>query len=174
MPAGACGYSIGSSRITTSGDRRVAMTEILFYHLKGQTLEQVLPALLQRSLERGWRVVVQASSDERVEALDAHLWTWRDDTFLPHGTWHDPDAAAQPVLLTVNEDNPNAANVRFMIEEAGMPADAAAYQRVVLLFDGENPDAVDAARIRWGEAKAAGFEVTYWLPDANGRWQRQS
>ncbi len=55
------------------------MTEILFYQLKGQTPEQVLPALLQKSLERGWRVVVQASSDERVDALDAHLWTWRED-----------------------------------------------------------------------------------------------
>ncbi len=83
------------------------MTEILFYHLKGQTPEQVLPALLQKSLERGWRVVVQASSDERVEALDAHLWTWRDDAFLPHGTWRDAEAAEQPIVLTVNEENPN-------------------------------------------------------------------
>ena len=68
------------------------MTEILFYHLRGQTPEQVLPALLAKSLERGWRVVVQASSDERVEALDAHLWTWRDDAFLPHGTWREAEA----------------------------------------------------------------------------------
>ena len=83
------------------------MTEILFYQLNGQTLEQVLPPLIARSLERGWRVAVQASSDERVEALDAHLWTWRDDAFLPHGTWREAEAAEQPVLLTVNGDNPN-------------------------------------------------------------------
>ena len=91
------------------------MTEILFYHLKGQTPEQVLPALLVKSLERGWRVVVQASSDERVEALDAHLWTWRDDSFLPHGTWRDAEAAEQPIVLTVNDENPNRATVRFLI-----------------------------------------------------------
>ena len=96
------------------------MTEILFYHLKGQTPEQVLPALLQKSLERGWRVVVQASSEERIEALDAHLWTWRDDTFLPHGTWRDAEAAEQPILLTLNEDNPNGAVVRFLIDGAVM------------------------------------------------------
>src|ERR1700691_4593979 len=113
------------------------MTEILFYHLKGQTPEQVLPALLQKSLERGWRVVVQAASDERVEALDAHLWTWRDDAFLPHGTWRDAQAAEQPVLLTITEENPNGAAVRFLVEGAGMPANASAYQRVVLVFDGE-------------------------------------
>jgi len=150
------------------------MTEILFYQLKGQPLEQVLPPLIQKSLERGWRVAVQAASDERVEALDAHLWTWRDDVFLPHGTWRDPEAAEQPVLLTVNETNPNGAAVRFLVEGASIPGDAAAYQRLVVLFDGEDPDALEAARARWSDAKDQGFEVTYWLTDKNGRWQRQA
>jgi len=152
---------------------RVAMAEIFFYQLKGQTPEQVLPALLQKSLERGWRVVVQASSEERVEALDAHLWTWRDDSFLPHGTWRDADAARQPILLTVNEDNPNGAAVRFLIEGANMPGNVSAYQRIVLLFDGDDPEAIEAARSRWGEAKSAGFEVTYWQADDRGGWRRQ-
>jgi DNA polymerase III subunit chi len=149
------------------------MTEMLFYHLKGQTPEQVLPALLQKSLERGWRVVVQASSDERVEALDAHLWTWRDDSFLPHGIWRDAEAAEQPIVLTVNEENPNRAAVRFLIDGATMARGATDYERVVLLFDGEDPDAVETARSRWSEAKAAGLEVAYWQADERGRWQRQ-
>jgi DNA polymerase III subunit chi len=150
------------------------MTEILFYHLKGQTPEQVLPALLQKSLERGWRVVVQASSEERIEALDAHLWTWRDDTFLPHGTWRDAEAAEQPILLTLNEDNPNGAVVRFLIDGASMPGDTSGYQRLVLLFDGEDPDALETARARWSDAKSAGLEVTYWQADERGGWQRQA
>ena len=150
------------------------MTELLFYHLKGKSPEQVLPALLQKSLERGWRVVVQASSDERVEALDAHLWTWRDDAFLPHGTWRDSEAAEHPIVLTANDENPNGATVRFLIDGANIGGDAARYERIVLLFNGEDPDAVDAARLRWSEAKAAGFEVTYWQADAEGRWRRQS
>jgi DNA polymerase III subunit chi len=150
------------------------MTEILFYQLKGQRLEQVLPALLLKSLERGWRVVVQAASEERIEALDAHLWTWRDDSFLPHGTWREPDASEQPVLLTPNGTNPNRAAVRFLIEDAELPADAAAYQRLVLLFDGDDPDALAAARERWVKVKNDGFEVTYWQADENGRWQRQA
>ncbi len=150
------------------------MTEILFYHLKGQTPEQVLPALLAKSLERGWRVVVQASSDERVEALDAHLWTWRDDAFLPHGTWRDAEAADQPIVLTANEENPNKASVRFLVDGARMAGDASDYERIVLLFDGEDPDALEAARQRWSEAKAAGGQVTYWQADEQGRWRRQS
>jgi DNA polymerase-3 subunit chi len=149
------------------------MTEILFYHLQHQPLERVLPALLEKSLERGWRVVVQAASEERVEALDAHLWTFRDDSFLPHGTAREPQAREQPILLTVNDDNPIGAEVRFLLDGAPVPADAAAYQRLVLIFDGDDPDAVAAARTRWGEAKAQGFEVTYWQPDDDGRWQRK-
>jgi DNA polymerase-3 subunit chi len=149
------------------------MTELLFYHLHRQPIEKVLPALLEKSLERGWRVVVQAATEERVEALDAHLWTYRDDGFLPHGTAKEGEAAAQPVLLTTGDDNPNGANVRFLIDGAAVPSDAASYQRIVLLFDGEDDDAVATARARWSEAKAQGFDVTYWQPDEQGRWQQK-
>jgi DNA polymerase-3 subunit chi len=150
------------------------MTEMLFYHLQGQTPEDVLPGLLEKSLQRGWRVVVQGASEERIEALDAQLWTYRDDGFLPHGTWREQDAAQQPILLTLTEANPNAANVRFLIDGASPPADAETYARIVLLFDGEDADAVAAARAQWSEAKAKGFEATYWQPDEQGRWVKKA
>jgi len=110
----------------------------------------------------------------RGEARDAHLWTYRDDHLLAHGTYRESEAALQPVLLTVNDDNPNGANVRFLIDGAPVPDDAAVYQRIVLLFDGEDEEAVAAARTRWAEAKAKGFEATYWQADENGRWQRNA
>ena len=150
------------------------MTELLFYHLQGQRPEGVLPGLLEKSLARGWRVVVQGSSEERMEALDAHLWTYRDDGFLPHGTWREQEAAQQPILLTLTDSNPNAANVRFLIDGAPLPADPETYARIVLLFDGEDADAVAAARAHWSAAKAKGFEATYWQPDANGRWVKKA
>jgi DNA polymerase-3 subunit chi len=149
------------------------VTEILFYHLQGQRLEGVLPTLLEKSLERGWRVVVQGSSEERIEALDAHLWTYRDDAFLPHGTWREPEASQQPILLTLTDSNPNAATVRFLIEGAPPPADAQDYQRIVLLFDGEDEQAVAAARAHWSDVKAKGLDATYWQPDAQGRWVKK-
>ena len=144
------------------------MTEIYFYHLQRQPLERVLPTLLEKSLERGWRVVVQGASDERIEALDAHLWTFRDDSFLPHGTHKQPEANEQPILLTVNDDNPNKADVRFLIDGVPVPDDASPYQRIVLLFDGEDEDAVAAARTRWSEAKEKGLDATYWQPMSRG------
>jgi DNA polymerase-3 subunit chi len=150
------------------------MAEMLFYHLQRQPLEKVLPSLLEKSLARGWRVVVQASSEERVEALDAHLWTYRDDAFLPHGTDRQSDPPSQPVLLTTREDNPNRAEVRFLIDGADVPSDASGYERIVLLFDGEDPDALAAARARWTQAKAQGLATTYWQADEEGRWQRKA
>jgi DNA polymerase-3 subunit chi len=150
------------------------MTEVLFYHMQGQPLERVLPTLLERSFDRGWRVVVQSSSEERVEALDAQLWTFREDSFLPHGTHKEATAAEQPILITVKEDNPNGAVVRFLIDGAALPADAKTYQRIVLMFDGTDDDAVAEARMRWAAVKAEGFEATYWQADENGRWIKKA
>ena len=150
------------------------MTELYFYHLQNQPLERVLPPLLEKSLERGWRVVVQAGSQERVEALDAHLWTYREDSFLPHATERDSDARDQPIVLTLDDSNPNGAGVRFLVDGVGPPTDAASYDRVVLLFDGEDPNAVAAARSRWQDAKDKGFEVAYWQQSPQGRWERKA
>jgi DNA polymerase-3 subunit chi len=150
------------------------MTEVLFYHLQRQPIERVLPQLLEKSVERGWKVIVESPLEDRIDALDAHLWTYRDDSFLAHGTYREAEAAQQPVLLTIRENNPNQATVRFLIDGAPVPSDAATYQRIVLLFDGEDDGAVAAARERWAEAKSQGFDTTYWQYDENGRWQRKA
>ncbi|CAN5286209.1 DNA polymerase III subunit chi [soil metagenome] len=150
------------------------MTEVLFYHLQNMTLETVLPPLLEKSLERGWRVVVQAGSEERADALDAHLWTYRDDSFLPHATWRVADAAEQPIVLAVEDGNPNKANVRFLVDNAALPADADSYERMVMVFNGADGEALAGARTAWTACKARGFTVTYWQTDERGRWQRKS
>ncbi|CAL77123.1 putative DNA polymerase III, chi subunit, HolC [Bradyrhizobium sp. ORS 278] len=149
------------------------MTEVLFYHLQSMTLEGVLPPLLEKSLERGWRVVVQSTSEERADALDAHLWTYRDDSFLPHATWRVADVAEQPIVLAIEESNPNRANVRFLVDNAPLPSDSQSYERMVLVFNGDDPDALAAARSAWTDCKNRGFEVTYWQADERGRWQRR-
>ena len=149
------------------------MTEVLFYHLQDMLLENVLPPLLEKSLERGWRVVVQSTSEERADALDAHLWTYRDDSFLPHAPRPAAAAPDQPIVLAVEEGNPNRANVRFLIDNAALPADSEAYDRVVLVFNGDDDGALSAARGAWTDCKSRGFEVTYWQADERGRWQRR-
>ena len=149
------------------------MTEILFYHLEQRPLEEALPALLEKSLEREWRCAVQCSSPERRDALDAHLWTYSDASFLPHGTDAQPQPDRQPILVTTSDANPNGAQVRFLVDGATL-ADAAPYLRVVHMFDGRDEEAVSAARDRWREAKAAGHSLAYWQQDENGRWVRKA
>ncbi len=149
------------------------MTEVLFYHLERRPLEEALPALLEKSLERGWKCVVQVGSPERRDALDAQLWTYNDAAFLPHGTDAQPQPERQPVLLTTTDANANSASVRFLVDGASVP-DASPYVRVVHMFDGRDDAAVAAARERWREAKAAGHTLTYWHQDENGRWARKA
>ncbi len=149
------------------------MTEVLFYHLQHQPLEQVLPSLLEKTAERGWRAVVQVGLAERLEAIDLLLWTYREDSFLPHGTSKDGAAEKQPVFLTTGSENPNAAHVRFLVEGAE-PPDYAPYERVVHLFDGRIAEAVSAARKSWTHARDAGCDVTYWQQADTGRWERKA
>jgi DNA polymerase III subunit chi len=152
------------------------MTEVWFYHLETQPLDSVLPTLLQRSLDRGWRVAVQATSAERLAALDAVLWTFDDASFLPHGVKQDGNAASQPVLLTDDDDNPNGASVRFFVDGAavGPGLEAGGYTRAVLLFDGQDDEAVANARGQWSSLKALGYPVTYWQQSDNGRWEKRA
>jgi DNA polymerase III subunit chi len=149
------------------------MTEVLFYHLEHQPLERVLPSLVEKTLERGWRAVIQAGGEERLEALDTLLWTYKDDSFLPHGTKKDGHAELQPVYLTTGDDNPNGATVRFLVDGAAA-ADFAGYARLVYLFDGHEPQAVEQARAEWKRAKAAGCAVTYWQQSESGRWEKKA
>jgi DNA polymerase III subunit chi len=150
------------------------VTEILFYHMQRRPLESVLPSLLEKSLERGWRAAVQAATEERLQALDDGLWTFSDESFLPHGTDRDPDAAGQPVVLTLRETNPNGASIRFLVDGAALPEDAGAYQRIVILFDGTDQDALLHARDQWRGAKEAGHAVAYWQQDESGRWRKKA
>ena len=147
--------------------------EVWFYHLERSSLDQVLPDLLDKTLKKGWRAVVRTGAAERLEHLDGWLWSYRDESFLPHGTADEPFAEHQPVLLTTRLDTPNAAQALFLIDgaEAG---DLSSYERCILLFDGGDETALNAARARWTRFKAAGHPVSYWKQSADGAWGKQA
>ena len=148
------------------------MTEILFYHLERHPLERILPVLVEKSLERGWKVVVEAGSEERLQGLDEVLWTYRDESFLPHAVAGAGNEGEQPVLLTTEGNNPNGADIRFFVDRA-VPREAGDYQRIVFMFDGHDPDAVTEARAVWKALRDA-HDLTYWQQDANGRWEKKA
>jgi DNA polymerase-3 subunit chi len=149
------------------------MPEILFYHLQRQPLESVLPVLLEKTLERGWKAIVRVGSPERLAALDEALWTYREDSFLPHGTRTDGAPETQPIYLTHEDERPNDAECVFVTDGAPVLLDEDC-TRIVLLFDGRNEDAVGRARETWKDAKARGLPATYWQQDEDGRWQKKA
>ncbi len=148
--------------------------EILFYHLTTRRLEDVLPGLLETCLTRGWRACVQAGSSERCDALDAYLWTYRDDSFLPHGLGSGKFAELQPICITSNDNNPNKAQVKLFIDGVTMdPENIQDLNRAVLLFDGNDEASLNGARAQWAALKREGFSPTYWQQNEKGGWEKQ-
>jgi DNA polymerase-3 subunit chi len=148
------------------------VAEVWFYHLERSSLEQALPELLEKTLQRGWKAVVRAREPARAAQLDEWLWTYRDDSFLPHGVDQEPNAARQPILVTTADQNPNGADALFVVDGAELGA-TEDYQRCVVIFDGGDEVQLGAARAQFRAAKAAGAAVSYWQQKARG-WEKQN
>jgi DNA polymerase III subunit chi len=144
------------------------MTEIRFYHLTRKSLEQALPELLEKTLERGLKAVVMTGSVERAEALTQILWTYNPNRFLPHGNAKDGNAEIQPIWITAEDERPNGADYLFLTDGA-VSTRLSAYVRVCNIFDGNDPDALAAARRRWAEDKKDGHRLSYWQ-QTDKRW----
>ena len=151
----------------------MSATEFWFYHLEKQPLQTVLPLLLEKTLDRGWRALLRFSTAERLATIDTALWTYREESFLPHGSARDANAARQPVFLTLDETNPNAATVLFLLEAAA-EREPERFTRVMRLFEDGDAEAKALARAEWKRAKASGFAVSYWKQDANGAWNKSA
>lgn len=149
------------------------MTEIRYYHLQRTRLEAALPGMLAKTLARGQRTVVMAGSPERVEALAAHLWTYDDRSFLPHGSAADGHAARQPIWLTVEDENPNGATTLFLTDGATSER-IAEFDLCVILFDGNDAASLAAARESWAQRKAAGHRLAYFQQSDGGSWEQKA
>ena len=148
------------------------MAEVGFYHLSTTSLERALPRLLERAWSQGYRIVVRAASRERVEHLDAVLWTYEEAAFLPHGSIRDGNPGMHPIWLTCRDENPNRASMIVLTD--GLDAgDLSSFHRCADIFDGNDVKAVEAARERWQRAREAGHSVTYWQQTAGG-WKRNT
>ena len=153
--------------------------EVWFYHLQRRPLESALPALVARTLAHGWTAVIQATSPERLAALDDLLWTYDDQSFVAHGSSRDGDAPLHPVWLTLETDNPNAASVRFFVEGADAIAALAdesvrPKERAIVMFDGRDEDALNRARMQFRALREQGFALSYWRQNDEGRWEKSA
>jgi DNA polymerase III subunit chi len=147
--------------------------DVWFYHLERTSLDQALPELLEKTLARGWRALVRCTGPERLEHLDGWLWSYRDDSFLPHGVAEGEHASRQPVLLTTGAENPNGAHALFLLDGAA-PGPMDGLDRCVVLFDGRDEQAVAGARELWREVKGVGHPASYWRQSEEGAWRKQA
>jgi DNA polymerase-3 subunit chi len=148
------------------------VTEIAFYHLERSNLEAALPKLLEKALSAGFRCIVKVRSAERIEALNAALWTYDAGSFLPHGAARDGDGPEQPVWLTDGDDNPNGARLVVLTDGAEAP-DIADFERCLEMFDGRDEEALALARRHWAAYREAGHDLTYWRQSETGAWRKQ-
>ncbi len=147
--------------------------EVWFYHLERARFDEVLPDLLEKTLARGWRALVWREDEAGLARLDEALWTWRDDSFLPHGLAGEPFAEAQPVLLSTSLDRPNGAEVLFAVE--GDPGGTfPGFRRCVVIFDGRSPDDLTSARRLWSRCRRDGLPATYWRQGENRGWRKEA
>lgn len=150
------------------------MSEVFFYHLTETPLEAALPTLLEKSLERGWRVAVQGPHADRLAFLDRHLWSYGEQSFLPHGQAGGDYDARQPVLLTQSAEFPNEPQILMLIDGATAPSEQLdRFDRVCVLFDGNDEVATSEARSYWTQLKDAGADRKYWFQQG-GRWTQKN
>ena len=148
------------------------MVEIAFYHLTRSRLEHELPKLLARTLDAGQRAFVLCRNQASVAALDKALWDAPEPAWLPHGTAADGDAELQPIWLGMEATAPNGAKYLFLVDGA-VPPSFGAFDRIFDLFDGNDENAVAAARLRWKNTRDAGHTLTYWQQGPH-RWQKKA
>jgi DNA polymerase III subunit chi len=150
------------------------MAEVFFYHLTTSPLEHMLPQILDRSLQNNWRVVVRAGSKDQLIHLDERLWGGNNAQFLPHGVSGGGHDADQPILLTADAGNANGAKALMLVFGAKPTVEEVAkFERVSLIFNGNDEAAVDAARADWKTLTDAGIAAKYWS-QASGRWEMKA
>lgn len=147
-------------------------TDYWFYHLEASTLEGVLPGLLEKTLEKGWRALVKLPQEKLAE-MDAFLWTFRDDAFLPHGRDDEPMETLHPILLSATKDSAEGFDAVFLIDGAEL-SDMAGVSRAMVMINGRSQEDITRERGRWKALKDAGQSLSYYQQDERGRWAKKA
>lgn len=147
------------------------MSRIDFYHLQKSSIENILPKLLEKGYATGKKIVLKIGSEERIDFINNSLWTYDETSFLPHGSKKDGNAEHQPIWLTSDDDNPNGALLLFLIDDAYTDIEnVSKYERIFLIFDGNNEISLQKARDFWKQLKSNGKDCFYWQQDEKGAW----
>ena len=151
------------------------MAQVDFYHLQKQSLENVLPKLLEKAYATGKSIKVKVGNEDRVEFINSALWSYDEQSFLPHGSKKDGFGEDQPIWISAGDDAPNQAVFLFLVDGAAVTPDVLSqYERVFNIFDGNSEAALNQARAFWKELKTSGNTINYWQQDDAGKWNKKA
>jgi DNA polymerase-3 subunit chi len=143
---------------------------VQFYHLLSTSRERAVPKLMEKALAANSRVVMLLDSEPSLKRMSDALWTSSQEGFLPHGEARDKQAAEHPIVLALEEANPNGAEILCVLN-GSVPASAGSYAKVLDVFDGGDDAETLAARVRWKSYKEQGFALQYVKQQPGGGWK---
>jgi DNA polymerase-3 subunit chi len=148
------------------------MAELRIYHLTAQSVTDGLPGLLQTALSRDLWCHLYVPDDAWAEKIADHLWTYRQDSFLPHGTKKDGMAGHQPVWISPELETPNQSDVRFVMDGAEIGVNHLnQIDLTCVLFDESDTAARQKARRLWSDSDDIdGLSRIYYRQDDIGKW----
>lgn len=144
----------------------MAAAEWWFYHIEHTSLDAAIAPLIEKCLERKWRVVV-VGHDDTLERLNKTLWSFREDSFLPHGRART-DADKHPVLLSTEAVATNGAKVALLLD--GSDVGEETFERIMVVFDGSDETARAKARQQY-KAATDGGAARYFQQERGGTWK---
>jgi DNA polymerase-3 subunit chi len=151
------------------------MSRIDFYHLQKQTLDEVLPKLVEKAYGTGAKIKIKIGNEARVEFINSLLWTYNEESFIPHGSKKDGFAKEQPIWLSSEDDNPNQSEMLFLVDGADIElSQIGNFSRIFNIFDGNNEASLQQARDFWKSLSTTDNEKNYFQQDDNGRWNKKA
>jgi len=145
------------------------LSEIFFYKLKNSSSEIFLTSLIERSLENNWNSVVLLDNIERMEEINDFLWSYKDTSFLPHGSQNDKNSELHRVYLTCEEENPNDSDVIFSIDGL-LIKNINSWQRCIYIFNEQNLKVVDQFNTYKKNIDQSQHSIKSFEQDTNGKW----
>ena len=146
--------------------------EYWFYHLEASTVEGILPGLLEKTQQKGWRALVKLP-EAKLKEVDDYLWAYKDDSFLPHGRDDEPMAEQQPITLSASTQTAEGHQAVFLLGGTDIP-DMKGVERCMVMINGRSEADVTRERQRWKTLKETGVSLSYYQQNDRGSWEKKA
>lgn len=140
--------------------------QVDFYQLSRDPVDKVLPAIANRILSTGDRLLVVAQAREQLDVISQGLWSAAPDSFLANGRAGEGREAVQPILLADNCVAANGAR-HIALADGQWREEALDFDRAFYFFDAQT---IDGARQSWRDlSRREGVTPRFWRQEGR-KW----